>query len=199
MSHPPDTIEHMFDVEGTVPPELDEMEPGIQLALYLQAIDVTGRSGHDRITVLRAHQRMADHYAAEVYRDMNAVSDWLHQTEDDPQLATESAAAEIRVALRFTRRTADVELDLAINLRRRLPQVWKLLSAGDIDVRRARTMIQGTSHLPVATAREVIEQVTEAAPRLTTGQPPAYDASASTPTPRTPPPATSRPLRPVEW
>ncbi len=162
----------MFDNQESewVPEGLDQMEAGPVLAGFLSSIDLERVSGHDRIVLLRAHQRMASYYAACVYQDMAAVSDSLHEIDDDPQLADESAAAEIRVALRLTRRTADSELSLALDLRRRLPQVWGLLASGDIDVRRARVMVQTTAHLPIAAAREVIDRVIEEVPRLTTGQ-----------------------------
>ncbi|MDH3606161.1 MAG: HNH endonuclease [Acidimicrobiia bacterium] len=159
----------MFDVQN---PDclLDNLEPGPVLAGLLHAIDVEQVAGHDRVAVLRAHQRMASYYAAQVYEDMAAVSDAMHDLDDDPVLAVESAAAEIRAALRLTRRAADSELSMALSLRRRLPRVWALLASGDIDVRRARVVIQTTSHLTLAAAREVAEEVLEAAPRLTTGQ-----------------------------
>jgi hypothetical protein len=72
--------------------------------------------------------------------------------------------------LQLTRRTADAELGFALDLRRRLPRVWAMLVAGDIDVRRARTIVSATSHLSMALAREVVDQVVEHAPRWTTGQ-----------------------------
>ena len=162
----------MFDSEVAVriPAGLDQMEPGIGLAAFLSGIDVSELSGHDRVVVLRAHQRMASHYAAHVYRDMAAVSDSIEDLDDDPALATEAAAAEIRAALQLTRRTADAELSLALDTRRRLPRVWDLLASGAIDTRRARVMVHGTSHLSVAAARDVIERIAEVAPSLTTGQ-----------------------------
>jgi Domain of unknown function (DUF222) len=59
---------------------------------------------------------------------------------------------------------------LALNLHRRLPQVFDMLETGTIDTRRARCIDDATIHLPIATARNVIERVAEAAPELTTGQ-----------------------------
>jgi len=153
-----------------IPAGLDDMEPGPMLATFLSSVEVARLTGEDRILVLRAHQRMASHYAARVYEDMAAVSDSVHELEEDPQLANEFAAAEIRVALSLTRRAADGELTLALDFRRRLPRVWELLAAGDIDVRRARTIINGTSHLSIAAARDVADRVLAAAPFLTTGQ-----------------------------
>jgi hypothetical protein len=101
---------------------------------------------------------------------MAAVSDAIEDLDDDPELAGAAAAAEIRAALQLTRRAADTELSLALDVRRRLPRVWSLLAAGDIDARRARVLVHGTGHLSVGGAREVIDQIAEAAPSLTTGQ-----------------------------
>jgi hypothetical protein len=161
----------MFDSNADViPSALDEMQPGPVLAGWLSAVDVDGLSGHDRVVVLRAHQRMASHYAAQVYGDMASVVDALADLNDNPYAAPEWAEAEIRAALQLTRRSAETELGFALDLRRRLPAVWALLACGDIDVRRAKVMVSATSHLPVAIAREVIDQVVEHAPHWTTGQ-----------------------------
>jgi len=72
--------------------------------------------------------------------------------------------------LHLTRRSADVELSFAMDLRQRLPQVHHLLSIGAIDVRRAKTIERTTCHLSVSAARSVVERIAEAAPELTTGQ-----------------------------
>jgi len=55
----------MFDTE-VIPPHLDEIEPGPFLAAILANTDVNRLSGHDRVVVLRARQRMASHYLAHV-------------------------------------------------------------------------------------------------------------------------------------
>lgn len=171
MSLPFATIEHMFDNE-VIPPQLDEMEPGPFLAAILANTDVNRLSGHDRVVVLRARQRMASHYLAHVYADMAFVADAIECLEggEDPELVAEGAAAEIRAALRLTRRTADMELDLALILRQRLPRLWEAFAAGDLDLRRVRTMISFTGHLDRETARMVVDQVIDRAPQLTTGE-----------------------------
>ena len=153
-----------------IPDGLDEMVPGPYLAAILSATDVSCLSGFDRVVVLRAHQRLVSHYSAQVYADMAAVSDSLAETEVDAEFVHEASAAEIRVALRLTRRTADFELGFAIDLRERLPQVWETLSAGDLDVRRARTIEAGTAHLDADTARAAVSEIIDRAPQLTTGQ-----------------------------
>jgi hypothetical protein len=48
--------------------------------------------------------------------------------------------------------------------------VWEALMVGLIDLRRARTLVSGTCHLPVGTARGVIDKIIVRASRLTTGQ-----------------------------
>lgn len=162
-----DSVERMFD---TIPPGLDDMDPGPVLAAFLSSVDVDDVVGYDRIVILRAHQRMASHYSAMVYKDMGAVADALDCATGDPVSDGEAAEAEIRAALQMTRRTADREMGLALELRGRLPQVWAALAAGRIDVPRARVIAMGTVHLEDAKVAAVVDKVVEAAPRLTTGQ-----------------------------
>ncbi len=136
----------------------------------LSAIDVDKVSGYDRIRALRAHQRMASHYAAHIYRDMTAVVDAMEVDENEEGFAAEAAAAEVRAARRLTRRAADSEMSFAVDLQRRLPLVWQALCAGAIDVRRARMMAHGTALLPLAAARDLIDHLIADAGLLTTGQ-----------------------------
>jgi hypothetical protein len=163
----------MFGKEfAVIPAGLDLMPTGPALGAILASIDVDALSGHDRVVVLRAQQRMASHFQAQVYAAMAAVSDHMDQVEfaEDADLAWEAAATEIRAALRLTRRAAESELDLAVSLRRRLPGVWSALREGLIDGRRARVIIDGTTHLDQETARRVVDTVIEDAPHLTTGE-----------------------------
>ena len=172
LSLPLDTIEHMFESDSArfeaIPPGLDSMEPGPVLACFLASIDVNAVSGYDRVVVLKAHQRMASHYQAQMYNDMVAVADALH---GDPQWPIETAAAtEVRAALSLTRRAADIEVGFALELRHHLPQVWEALASGNIDVRRARTISFGVGHLSDDIGRRVVGQIIDQAPGWTTGQ-----------------------------
>jgi hypothetical protein len=163
----------MFDrVFEPIPAGLDRMPPGPVLAGFLASIDVDAVSGYDRVVVLRAQQRMASHVQAQVYAAMAAVADHMDEAlfADDPELAWEASATEIRAALRLTRRAAESELDMAIGVRRRLPRVWSALSEGSIDGRRARVILAGVSPLDAETARRVVDAVIDDAPRLTTGE-----------------------------
>ena len=155
---------------GLIPAGLDDMEPGPVLAAFLSAIDVDELTGYDRIVVLRAHQRMASHYTAHVYADMASVADVLADENEKPVWTLDAAAAEIRAALTLTRRAADAELAFALELEERLPRVAQTLRAGVIDVRRAKTIVYQTTHLPPDTARAVVDRIIDRAPDLTTGQ-----------------------------
>ncbi len=154
-----------------IPPRLDSMQPGPILGAYLSSIDVSKVSPHDQVLVLRANDRMMSHYSAQRYRDIAAV----HTTyaSDDGSTYVEAGAAssaEIRLALRLTRTSADNELAFALSLVRRLPRLFDMLVNGAIDLRRAKTIERGTVHLSDATAQSVLDLVADLAPDLTTGE-----------------------------
>ncbi|MCB1246483.1 MAG: DUF222 domain-containing protein, partial [Acidimicrobiia bacterium] len=156
-----------------IPAGLDEITPGPVLAALLSTIDVSTLSGYDRVTVLKAHQRMASHYSGAVLDGIAAIADEYEDTdlgfrgELDPLRGT---SAEVRTALHLTRRAADDALALALHLRDRLPRVRTWLLRGDIDVLRARVIADGTEHLSPSAARRVVEALAERVHRLTTGQ-----------------------------
>ncbi len=155
---------------------LDEIAPGLELAACLSGIDVHDLSGFDQIVVLRAHQRMASHYQARMYTAMAAVTTTFENENADPEpdvgfhSAAQEAAVEVGTALQLTRRAADSEMLLALSLQHRLTQVHDMLESGTIDTRRAKTIDAATVHLPIATARNIVERIAEIAPELTTGQ-----------------------------
>jgi hypothetical protein len=140
------------------------------LAAFLSTLSDVDLSGYNRIRMLQSYQRLASFFQAQVFEAMAAISQLMTGLEADPEIAHEAAAAEIGAALRLTRRAADSDLALAIDLKNRLPEVWEALAAGTIDLRRARVIVSGTAHLSEEAARDVVGRVMEAATRLTTGQ-----------------------------
>ena len=165
-----DLYEAKCHYDEGIPAGLDEMEPGPFLAAFLSGIDVTRISGYARIIVLRAHQRLVSHYTASLYADMAAVVDILDDDETKRSDAAEAAAAEVRAALHLTRRSADNEIGIALELHTRLPQIHQMLAAGVLDLRRARVLLDGTAHLDDDVARRIVEQIADDAVRYTTGQ-----------------------------
>jgi len=156
-----------------IPHDLDYMEPGPFLAGFLSQIDVANVSGHDQIIVLRAHRRMASYYEAATYQDMAAVNTTMLSYDGYPQPdveAGEMAAAEVRVALNLTRHAADVEIQFALGLHRRLPRLFDMLASGVVDVKRAKVIERSTMHLSDATAQAVVDSIADEAPGLTTGE-----------------------------
>lgn len=141
------------------------------MAAVLSALPTRELCGFCRVRVLKARARLVAHISARLYEDMAAVGD-SYEEEVAPWApeAIEYEADEIRAALCLTRRAADAELAFARDLRERLPRVWKALDRGAIDVRRARVLVDGTRHLPVEEAREVIARVLPHAGGLTTGE-----------------------------
>ncbi len=156
-------------------PVLGDLEPGILLGAVLSSIDVRALSGHDRVAVMAAYQRMASHYQAQLYAAMASVADAVSDTlredgETDLELAEQASSSEIRAALRLTRRAADSELAIARSFQTRLPEVWEALLDGRIDRRRANLIVHRTDHLSMAEARQVAHTALTRASDLTTGQ-----------------------------
>ncbi len=157
--------------DGGLPPGLDEMPPSQTLAAQVANIDPASLSGTDQVVLLRALQRVISALQARLYATMTAIVDTVAaDPERGYEYAEEAAAAEIAAALCLTRRAADAELTMALDLDRRLPQVGDALEQGRIDRRRAGALIGGTAHLSPAVAHQVIDAVLDDAAGLTTGQ-----------------------------
>lgn len=169
----------MFDTEvvrQVIPDDLDSMAPGFMLAAFLSRIDRSRLNGHDLIVLMRARNRQVAYHQAQLLADMSEVARCPSSTADSPVLriddpeVLEFSVDEIGAALCLTRRAADSDLGLALEIRERLPMVWEALQTGSIDLRKARTITTGTGHLPEEEARRVVERVIGQAGRLTTGQ-----------------------------
>jgi hypothetical protein len=155
---------------GSVLPEgLETMAPGPELASVLAGIDPSSLSGYDRITVMKARQRLRSQLDAELAADMVGVVDAVSRVVEEEE-AYQAAASEIRAALRLTRRAADSWLHVSTELLSRLPSVWEAMHRGEIDLPRARVIIDQTLVLDRASATEVAELILPEAADLTTGQ-----------------------------
>jgi Domain of unknown function (DUF222) len=157
---------------GVIPAGLETMPPGPGLGAVLAGIDVSTLSGHDRVVVLGAQQRMVSHHEAALYRTMASVVDAVAEVDgiDDRVEAAELAASEVRAGLRLTRRAADFEVLTALALTRRLSRVLAKLDAGVLDVRRVRVFDAETGHLDDAATSVVVDGLVDEAYRFTTGQ-----------------------------
>lgn len=160
----PDQLPHGFDL----------IPPGPLLSAALSRTDRSLLNGHDLIRTMQARERQVSHYQAGSMADAVEISYSAPGDGTSPakriEEAAEFASDEIRAALTLTRRSADLRLSDAAELRERLAKVWELLDQGLIDMARARVIARGTGHLPEDAARDVVDHVAERAPRLTTGQ-----------------------------
>jgi len=158
-----------------VPSDLEEIPAGAELASVLEALDYDRLSPFDLVRVLQAQQRLVAHYQAASYWSMDRLVTAYQNPDDlehpkDLGWAVDGAAAEIGAALTLTRASADHETGMALDLNRRVPQVWLALLQGRIDMRRARVLVDETLHVSEAVARAAIDTVIDDAPGLTTGQ-----------------------------
>lgn len=149
---------------------LEAVPAGAELAAALDAIAVPWLNPHQRVAIWRAHQRQVAHYQAKSYMDMVAVENHFLEQGDDGAKAFTGTAAEFGVAGSLTRRGAEGEVTLSDALWRRLPAVGAALYRGDIDIRRARRLVDGTDHLPEDAAQAIVDDLIGVAGELTTGQ-----------------------------
>lgn len=161
----PETDRHL------IPADLDSMVPDLSLVSILSAIDVSRLSGSDVVSVMQAKDRLVSHFRAGVFEAMAETAHCVDpDTLDRSSIPTEFASEEIAAALCLTRRKADHDLGVALDLEERLPQVKEALCAGEIDDRRARILSVGTAFLEAETAHRVVDQLLGSASELTTGQ-----------------------------
>jgi hypothetical protein len=113
------------------------------------------------VTLLRAEDRLVSHFQAGRYQSIAEVSDLLEDAD--------MAAGEVGVALSLTRRAADAEHDLALLLSR-FPSVRQALAQGEIDLRRARVIVEEVRTLEPDKAELALDEVLPQAAVLTTGQ-----------------------------
>jgi hypothetical protein len=161
------------DVQG-LPADFETIPPGLLLAVILSSVDREGLSAFDRVRMLKADARMVAHFQARMYADIQSVSESVSELtfpeDPDPKDLFETASSEVQAALSLTRRSADIQVELAFLLCERLPGVWAALHEGLIDLARARVLSDLTLPLPRELAREVTETALVRAPSLTTGQ-----------------------------
>lgn len=156
---------------AALPPNLEEWAADHRLAVLLDHLDPNELSSEDRVRFLRASERLVAHQQAASPAGIAAISKSYQELGiDDAADVYSGITFELRAALRWTQTAVSAELDLATDLLVRLPIVLQALDQGRIDRPRAKKIVDHTSHLSVAHARMVAEEVIDEAARLTTGQ-----------------------------
>jgi hypothetical protein len=157
---------------------LDLLIPGVALAGFADDAHarLPGLTDDELIGVLRAWRRQESWAQA---RELAVVAELARRrpAEDAPAPAdgefpeqlSEFLAAEIAVALTMTGVAAGRQLDLALDLAER-PATAASLESGQIDLPRARIIIEGVAVLAGDHAAAVEDAVLPRAPEMTTGQ-----------------------------
>lgn len=154
-----------------LPDDLEARPADDRLAELLCAYEPSELSESDRVRYVKASERLVAAFQARTLEGITSIHDAYRGLDfDDAENAFDGAVFELRGALRWTRRAAETEVDLAADLKHRLPSVLWALRCGRIDRRRAKAIVDGTAHLSVAHARLVAEAVGDSMQHLTTGQ-----------------------------
>lgn len=154
-----------------LPQDLESQPTNGRLAEVLCAHDPGELSESDRVRYVKAAERLVAAFQARSLDAITSIHDAYRDLDfDADEDAFDGAVFELRGALRWTRRAAECEVDFATDLRHRLPSVLEALRCGLIDRRRAKVIVDGTTHLSVAHAQLVAEAVQETMSQLTTGQ-----------------------------
>jgi Domain of unknown function (DUF222) len=158
---------------------LDVLAAGLTLAGFAAgAQDRLSQVTDDELVgVLRAWRRVTSWAAAS---ELAAVAELARRRPADgsppaapgrlPLNLSEFVPDEVAAALTLTGRTAQDEVNLALDLAGPLADTWSALSAGRIDLAKAKIIAAGVATLTAAHAAAVQAAVLPEAPDLTTGQ-----------------------------
>ena len=163
------------DLTGVI---ADQLPPGPALAACLSGADPAALSEWDLPGVAAAFRRLAAWAQA---GELAAVAEIASRTaaRDDhvrvgpdgrPDQVTPAAGSEVGLELVMSHPAAMAWTGLGVTLRWRLAATWAALSAGTIDLYRARLIAEATSPLDDDTAREVESAVLPKAGGQTSGQ-----------------------------
>lgn len=157
-----------------LPDGLETIPPGLFLAAVASSVDRTKLNGHDAVRLMTAEARLSSYYEAGKLASMVEVAHSPPGNREAPVVRdveeVEYAVFEIASALTLTRRAAERELGLALNLTGRLRRVWEKFRSGLIDLRRVKVFDNNLAHLPSETIETVSDKVVDRAEGLTTGQ-----------------------------
>ena len=155
---------------------------GSHAAAVLAAVVPADLDDAGLVEVMRAWERLASWVAAGQLAAIAELArrrprDYVdngpgHVDRGDPRVPeiSEFAVDEVASALRLTRPTAGLRVQLAVELAGRLPATAAALRAGTIDVPRARVIMEGVAPLDDALATAVEARVLPRAGQQTTGQ-----------------------------
>jgi Domain of unknown function (DUF222) len=159
---------------------VEHMPPGAALAGWLEVtgraageLDEDGLTGVAVATSKQIARAQALHLAAiaNLTAEAAAADSNVGLAKDGrPKQVTRDALGQIEMALLLSHEGAQVLADRAVTLTWRLPRTGAALACGDIDLERAKIIVQYTSVLTEDLARQVEAKVLSRAAKITTAE-----------------------------
>jgi len=154
-----------------LPEGLADMPPGPPLALALARVDVARLSSDDLHTVTLARTRQVAHEQARQLSCMLETAYAGYHDDREPLARTrkldEFSGDQLAFTLSWTRSAMQGQLDLAQQLVERLPAVHAALSAGRIDLYKARVFVEALYLLSDDAARGIADRLLRKAEDIT--------------------------------
>jgi hypothetical protein len=155
--------------------QLEELPPGRQLAALVESVDRSDLDSDDLLRLAQARQRLVAHQEAQLIADLHAVARAVPYQGRQPGRRDLPgrypwAECDVAFALRWTYGRAAAQLIFADEVIDRLPRIHAALSAGVIDVPKARVLVDGVDGLDDTLAVAIVDKLIDVAPRLTTGE-----------------------------
>jgi hypothetical protein len=161
-------------VVDTLPAGLESMAPGPALAALLSTVDRSRLDGSGVIALMQARARLLSYLEAEFLADVVEVGtvDWHTPDETMTRMPEpdEFSADQVGWAMVWSRTAAQAKLTLGQDLLRRLPRVFAALSAGSIDMARARVFHDMLLQVHDDIATAVVAKLIDKAGGWTCGQ-----------------------------
>jgi ribose 1,5-bisphosphokinase PhnN len=152
---------------------MDGAAPGAALAADLAATELRALPDDALVDVIRGWERVVSWAQAE---QLAAVAEFARRRPAGPDApgsasgVSEFAVDEVASALRLSRPAAGVRLQVAVELASRLPDAAAALRRGEIDLPKARAVVDAVAPLDVPAAAAVAARVLPRAGRQTVGQ-----------------------------
>lgn len=143
------------------------VDPGGVVVDWLSARPAEELSADEALETAAGWERMIAHAQAQ---QLAALDRFAQLRPDGDGLLNEFAADEVAPVLVLSRGAAHARVELATALAQRLPETLAALRAGEIDLPRARVIVDYTQALDPEAAAAVQDRVLPGAPRRTAGQ-----------------------------
>jgi hypothetical protein len=153
-----------------LPAGVESMAPGPELSALLSTVDRARLDASGVSALARARQRQRAHVDAQLLADALEIGLTAWATSDRMSDLDEFSADHVAFELTWSLSFAKSQLLLARDLIRRLPRVYEALSAGRVDLPRARVFSEVLSDVDDAGATALVDKLIDRAGEWTCGK-----------------------------